>query len=249
MLRALLPRRRRPHECLRRLVWRRTGGEVIDGPLKGLKLTPELHRIHTAYLLGTYEREIAGPIEDICELDRPLVIDVGSSFGYYAVGIPRRNGTAEVIAYEMMPEARELLTGMIEANGVGERVEVRGECRRADLQADLERSAPARVVICDCEGAEIMLLDPLRVPGLAAAHVLVEVHEFLLPGLTDELRDRFEPTHRVERIDARPNPASAFPYDGGWVRWLPDASRIWAVSDQRDMNSCWLWMTPRDESQ
>jgi hypothetical protein len=100
---------------------------------------------------------------------------------------------------------------MAELNGVAHRLSVRGRCRPTDLTAALEgHSKP--VVICDVEGDEEALLDPERVGGLRNATLLVETHEFLRRGITDELCRRFAPSHDFERIWQEPRSRAEFPW-------------------------------------
>ena len=52
----------------------------------------------------------------------------------------------------------------------------------------------------DVEGAEDFLLEPSRAPGLRTAEILVELHDMFVPGVTERLKARFEPTHTVSLI-------------------------------------------------
>ncbi|MFD1808583.1 hypothetical protein ACFSHQ_12170 [Gemmobacter lanyuensis] len=76
------------------------------------------------------------------------------------------------------PRARALCAALATANGVAARVEIGGIIDHADLA--LCALAPT-VVICDIEGAEVELLDPVGAPALLAADLLVEVHEGCVP--------------------------------------------------------------------
>jgi hypothetical protein len=49
--------------------------------------------------LGTYEREIAGVVEEICRAEPAVLIDVGTAGGYYAVGFGMRLPDSKIIAF------------------------------------------------------------------------------------------------------------------------------------------------------
>ena len=56
-------------------------------------------------------------------------------------------------------------------------------------------------IIMDVEGAEDNLLDPVRVPGLRRAEVIVELHEHVVLGITERLRAaRFAKSHEPRSI-------------------------------------------------
>jgi isocitrate dehydrogenase len=47
------------------------------------------------------------------------------------------------------------------------------------------------LILCDIEGAEDSLLDPVAAPALAHADILVEAHDGMRPGLSARLAERF----------------------------------------------------------
>jgi hypothetical protein len=64
------------------------GAVVQAGPFRGMALTPMTHDEHLGpYLLGTYESELHPWIEHLTGRRFRQVLDVGSKFGYYAVGL------------------------------------------------------------------------------------------------------------------------------------------------------------------
>jgi len=94
-------------------------------------------------------------------------------------------------------------------------------------------------LVCDVEGAERDLLDPVRAPGLVHADILVEVHEGMAPGLLELLEERFAPTHRIRRIGRVLDP-SALP---AWMERASDLDRLLALWEWRAFPTPWLWMT------
>ncbi|HEY1378839.1 MAG TPA: hypothetical protein VGF55_18710 [Gemmataceae bacterium] len=233
----------RPSAVLARTVVRRTGRTVSAGPFRGMKYVTA--RVGSAYcpkLLGVYEQELHPLIDAIVRLRPDRVINLGAAEGYYAVGLARTIPAAEVVAFEQTAEGQSLLRELAALNAV-DRIRVFGRCEPADLQAEL---APARraVVVCDVEGYEATLLDPVAVPALAAAWVLVELHEFIVPGIGDLIRSRFAATHRITEIPQVDRTRADYPYQSWYTRLLPAAYAIYAVSEFRPARMSWLWLEP-----
>ena len=90
-------------------------------------------------LVGSYEAELHGVIEQIVATDYQVVVDVGCAEGYYANGLARRLPSARVYAFDTDPEARHLCEAMAALNGVEKRVIVGGKCEPDDLNALLKR--------------------------------------------------------------------------------------------------------------
>ena len=196
-LRAVLPESIRPVGYLTRLTQRKTGGVIASGPFKGVKYVK--NSFGSAYipkLLGIYERELAPAIASIVRRQPELLVDVGAAEGYYAVGIATVLPNAHIIAFEAQEGGQILLQQMIGANCVGGRVKVRGWCGPDDLNEALGNYGNTAIVM-DAEGAELDLIDLKRVPYLRHAELLIETHEFIVPGVTERLVGRLKESHRI----------------------------------------------------
>ena len=110
----------------------------------------------------------------------------------------------------MYEPARHLLLKLARLNGAVERIDLRGECSIKSLNDALEGSSrPA--IVCDCEGAEDVLLDPELVPALRKSVIVVETHDGMVPGLNERLLARFRATHDSEKIVSRPRSVDDLP--------------------------------------
>jgi len=204
--------------------------------------------IGSAYLpklLGIYERELAPRVEEACARRPALIVDIGAAEGYYAIGLARRNPQAAVVAFEMEEAGRGALVEMARLNEVAGRVRICGKCEPDDLQTALAQ-AVSPLVICDVEGYEGKLLNPLEVPALRGAFILAEMHDFLLPGISEELQKRFAMTHKVNPIWQADRSLADFPYQTLGTTLLPKSYLHWAVSEWRPVRMSWLWMEPND---
>jgi hypothetical protein len=194
-------------------------------------------------LLGVYERELRPIVEAITALEPARIVDIGAAEGYYAVGLALRNPRTTVIAYEQTAEGRDLLTGMAALNGVTDRLNIYGRCEPEDLRVQL--GSPGRtVVICDVEGYEEKLLNPVSVPELRSSWILVELHEFVVPGITETLRKRFKPTHRITHVWQTGRGREDYPYRSWYTRLLPRAYATYLVQEFRPERMSWFWLEP-----
>ena len=243
-LRRVIPARYRPIGYLQHLTRMRTNNCVRSGPFAGVRYVQD--SIGSAYipkLLGIYESELAEEVESICSRKPDLIVDIGAAEGYYAVGLAVRNPSARVVAFETQPTGQAALREMARLNRVSSRVEVRGKCEPTHLTEVLtQTNAPA--ILCDVEGYEDRLLDPQAVPALAKATILVELHDFIVPGITEILRKRFSATHHLTHISQRTRSRKQFPWRTLATRLLPNSYLDWSVSEWRPARMAWLWMVP-----
>jgi hypothetical protein len=80
---------------------------------------------------------------------------------------------------------------------------------------------------------------------LEFTHVLVEVHDFLLPGLSTKLRDRFGASHQIEEVQPRRRYRQDFPLQMPLARFLPLRYLAAFTGDERPLKNFWLWLQPK----
>jgi hypothetical protein len=227
-------------------VRQQSGDAVMTGPFKGMKLqlSPISSRHLLGYLLGTQEMELHPAIETIIGRDYRSVINIGVADGYYAIGLALRMPQAHVIGFEGLPEHHEPFWQTARLNGVADRITMHGFCDIAELQNALTEAASPSLVVCDIEGGEKALLDNDRIPELDHVDILVETHDALVPGCSKALLQRFNQTHDITSIYARPRLAPDFPADHlpRLARWLPRTA-IELMNERRTGVQEWLFMT------
>jgi hypothetical protein len=200
---------------------------VRDGPFAGLRY-PEARVAEidapVAKLLGTYEQELHPVFTAALARGVNTFIDVGSADGYYAVGLPAADRRITTYAFDLSRSARELCAEVARLNDVSGQVRIG---KRFSL-ASLSPIDPAgALMLCDIEGAEAALFEAGLVRRLGLTTVVIEVHEHVVPGLSDQLSAAFAATHLVTRIEQAPRetshglPATAFsefrPSDQNWL--------------------------------
>jgi hypothetical protein len=216
-------------------------GRVLTGPFRGMEYTDDsAGSALSPKLLGTYEKELSCVIEAACFRAYGLIIVIGAAEGYYAVGMALKSPQAHVIAFEQSEIARRLLRRLIDRNRVSERISIDKTCSIENLATVLNGEG-RKLVICDVDGAEVDLLDPIRVTGLRRVDVLVELHDCFTPGISAEIEKRFAGSHFIDVIKARPRRSWDCPKGLG----LTGRDGSLAVQEHRPGPQSWFWMRAR----
>jgi hypothetical protein len=229
-----------PASLAQKKLRRASRGVVMAGPFSGL--TYASRSVGSAYepkLLGTYEMELHGVIERLCGEGFSQIVNVGAGEGYYAVGMAVRCPSASVVAFEGDLGGQELIREMARLNGVRDRIKVEGMCGLAELSHSLPTGSPG-LLIMDVEGGELSLLRPEIIPSLEACHILVELHDFIYPGLGAEIEARFRTSHHIERVKQRSRETSDLPLRSVFLdRWM-----VRLTDEQRPALMEWLYLRP-----
>lgn len=218
----------------------RTGLEISNGPFAGMTYPKEaVGRASNlgAKLLGSYEYELGQIIEELIAEQFNTILNVGAGEGYYAVGFAGRCPESVVIAYEIDRGQRRLCRRLALANGVSNRVRLRGACRLEEIDG---KDVGRLLVLCDCEGCELALLRPDRYPLLRTSTLLVELHDSVDPTLSRQILTRFDGTHDVEVIFAEERDATKY----GDLAGMPKAVAQ-LVTFERNPPASWGLFRPR----
>ena len=184
------------------------GLTVLTGPFAGMAYVPQATgSALIPKLLGSYESELHGVIEQIAKTNYAVIIDVGCAEGYYANGLAMRLSSSHVYAFDTDPEAQALCKEMARLNHVEKRVTVLGECQPSQLNELLTYRS---LIVCDCEGYETQLLQPALVPAMIQSDILVELHDQVQPGATPLILERFAETHEVTMLTAAQRDPKAY---------------------------------------
>lgn len=193
-------------------------------------------------LIGTYECALHPSLAALISSGRyGLVVNIGCAEGYYAVGLARAMPNASVYASDIAEHARRICTLSAEINGVGNRVHLVGRCTTGSLNEILAARNDSFLFV-DCEGGEEDLLDPVLVPQLDRATILVECHDFIDPRITPLLEERFAKSHLMERIEEAPIPAA---YTSA-LQKFSSFDRMLITCEWRPEQMHWLLFRPRE---
>jgi hypothetical protein len=223
-------------------VLKQHGTKVWQGPVQGLDFLPQsAEGCHIAKLLGCYEQPLQPFIQTAIDARYPLILNIGCAEGYYAVGMARHMPSTQVLAFDLNPKAQQICAGLAASNGVSQRVKVGALFEPQDFA----QFAGQRVlVLCDIEGGERTLLDPGVAPALANFDLIIESHECLLPGITQQLRQRFQASHEITLVEDDGQRRLSCP--PGWFNNLPHLDQLLAVWEWRSGPTPWLVMKAKD---
>jgi len=152
--------------------------------------------------MGIYECELAQFLLKWSVVPFQHIINVGAGEGYYALGCAMLWPLATVTAFETNGEGRSMLLRNVQLNGVQSRVRIMGHCWREELDATIG-GGETSLVIMDAEGAEGELLAPRKIPSLANAYIIVEIHDFIDERLGEIVLSQLKSSHVIEEVRTR----------------------------------------------
>ena len=118
---------------------------------------------------------------------------------------PKFKSTFEGGLYEALAEKVEeveLARRDPPLNGI-KNIDIRSLCTHRNFE-DVLGKRP--FVFCDIDGGELDLIDPISVPGLRRADLLVEIHStanLSVPQVTEMIAKRFGDTHSIRIIEVK----------------------------------------------
>lgn len=240
----------RPSTVVNKIIVRATTGLVASGPFKGMAWeTNAMPFSQLGYLLGTFERELHSLIEDLINRNFDRIINIGGGFGYYAVGLARRNVRAQVMVFEIQDNLRVFIRQLAARNRVESRISIQGGC---DVERLRLACAPAgrTLIVIDVEGAEEFLLDPAAIPRLLTCDILVELHEFINPEIPSLLRSRFQKSHSVHENVSRPRALADFPFPALANKYYFLSRHFkYSMNERRPGSMRWWYLKPHQENQ
>jgi len=214
------------------------GTTVLQGPMKGLEfLRHSSEGCHVPKLLGTYEQPLHHHITEAINHSYDNLLNIGCAEGYYAVGLARLMTKTVSYAYDIDANARESCRALAIKNGVEDRLII-GELFTPDDFAKFE--VTRTLVFCDIEGSERELLNPVTAPALKTMDIIVESHECLVKGVTEELISRFSSTHSITKVSD--DGSRSLDYMPDWYKNLAHLDQLIGLWEWRSGPTPWLVM-------
>jgi hypothetical protein len=214
---------------------------VQGGPFSGMRYLPFASGSGLLpKLAGSYEMELHAAVAESILRSPARLINIGAAEGYYAIGYALRLPGLAVHAFDTDVLARRRLRDLARLNGVRGRVRIRGRCCHRRLESTI---VARTLIVCDCEGCESCLLNPVRAPRLRIADLVVELHVERQPAVADLLLSRFAPTHEATRLRMAARAAAAATFAGVLSRIAP-ADRGKALHEREERTE-WLWLRSR----
>lgn len=216
-----------------------TGGGIFRG-LRWPRMV-YVGSVFAPKVLGTYEVEIQPVFARLAKgIGISSFIDIGAAEGYYAVGAALLNPTLKVIAFERQTAAHEHIAELAAENSVLERIELHGEFDLAKLDKKVLGERP--LVLMDVEGAEAELIDARFAGCFAKASLIVEVHDFAVPGVARTVESVLSRTHKITDVRISRSVRGALRNGTGLSRFEWQV----ATNEKRPIGNHWLIAIPRD---
>lgn len=172
------------------------------------------------------------------------IINIGAGWGYFAIGFSILYPGARIVAFETEAARRAFVKQAAGLNGAADRVEVHGLCGINELRVKLQDTPPILIFI-DAEGAEASLLDPEALHALEQCHIIVELHEFLVPDIADVLKRRFERTHTHGSFVSTARRKTDFALHPSWPYSIfPERYFLDSMDEHRPGTMRWSYFCP-----
>ncbi|MTI42925.1 hypothetical protein E1178_04810 [Roseibium hamelinense] len=201
-----------------------------------LEDNPNIGADYVAKALGEYEREIYPAILDGVARKPSGVINVGTSDGFYLIGLQKLLPNTPLIGYEVNDKPRETCAKLLNdwSNAV-----LKGAADSQSLTDDLE-AYPDALVIMDIEGHETFLLGVPQTT-LKDASFVIELHEQSVPGITERLVSYLTPTHQVEVVEQ----SGRNPYKHNELSEFDSSEKFLFLCEFRGSEQTWLVAKPK----
>lgn len=212
------------------------GSTVLGGMFSGLEFVDKsAEGCHLPKILGCYEQPLMFEMTKILQNKYDVILNIGCAEGYYAAGFAKILLNTKIHAFDIDINAQNKCKQLALKNGVNARLLVFGELKHEDFAAYGNNRV---LVFCDIEGAEKDLLDPLKAKSLYSMDIVVELHEFIQPGLIEVFKERFEQTHTIKLIED--NGQRILTDTPDWFKKWSHLDQLLAVWEWRENATPWL---------
>ncbi len=220
---------------------------VNSGPFKGLKY-PFLSSLHSTLfpkLLGCYEFELHDALNQVFKKRYQAILDIGCAEGYYAVGLAKKFPDSIIYAIDINPVALEKTKIMASSNEVAlvDKFKVLEEVT-PDFLLSLDPSE-RHLIFSDCEGYESSLFSEEVIEHLSKSDFIVEMHDFVSPGISDLLQKRFIRTHSVQLIKSIDDIFRYREIANPEILKLPISDQINILAEKRPTQMEWIFCQPK----
>ncbi len=198
-------------------------GIIKDGIFKGLKY-PSLTSFGSALypkLIGSYEQEIQMELKQLLENNNyDTLIDFGCAEGYYLAGIGVNKPNIKLRGVDLSTTALDLTKQMLLNNGIIEERYVLSQ----NFDFNLFNENQKFLLISDCEGYEVELIDKINKLNISKIDFVIECHDFIIPNVTEILVSKLKNTHRIKIIKST--------LDTHKLSFIPTELRLRAETDR-----------------
>lgn len=220
------------------------GKAVLHGNFKGLTY-PDYESFGSAIfpkLLGSYESELNVVWGEIISTQYEEIIDIGSAEGYYSVGLAMKTSNV-VVAVDISQKALDMVRKIAQLNNVSDKVKL---MKGIDSLQLIEKVSQKKCfILCDAEGFEAEIFNADTVKALSKSHILIEVHDAKVFGVSKYLKSIFEDSHVLVSIQSTDDIYKLNNYSYEELETLSPRAKLRMLSEYRSNIQEWYYLKPR----
>lgn len=178
--------------------------KIVDGVFRDVTYETS-EGLSFAIIAGTYEKELFPVLSDLKDYTNLIVIGAGD--GYYAAGLLSKFNNLKLHAFEILPYRKINLLKNLASNSIKpNRYEIYEGATVENLKELLDELKPKNdtLIIIDVEGYEKTLLNIEQIPTFKNCSILVELHDHLVPNVSDIIKERFVHSHEFKVFKTSP---------------------------------------------
>lgn len=221
---------------------------VKNGPFAGLTYPSYISYGSALYpkILGSYEAELHAIFDIELSKHYDEIFDIGCAEGYYAVGLALKLPDTLIQAYDINEKAAGYCKEMSILNNVSDRIQIHSAFKAEMFQSfNPEKNI---LFICDCEGYENDLFSKEIIPYLKNVTLLIETHDFIIPGTSDRLELLFNDTHDIKMIQSIDDIIKTKTYRYKEIDNVDQTIKRIILQESRPHIMEWLYATPKKYS-
>ena len=189
--------------------------------------------------------ELHSTIKQVIDNKYDQIINIGCAEGYYAVGLAIRLPNAEILAYDIDSEARDLTLEMATLNGVSERVFINKNFDTNSFKKiDFNKKT---LIISDIEGYERYIFVPSVLNYLKKCSLIIETHDWVDIQISSNLEKIFSPTHNIKSILSVGDNIKAKTYKFKELKDADLLTKFRIFEEGRRFVDEWLIMSPKNK--
>ncbi|QIL40679.1 hypothetical protein G7074_16245 [Pedobacter sp. HDW13] len=175
----------------------KVGDQIYYGPFSGLKI-PEIlfDQLTVSEVLGLYESCLFETWDRVVKKNIDNMMVIGGHTGYYSAALSYLLQLKNNHVFETDTPLHHFITSWFSINKLTP-PKLYGSATEDIFENWQEK---IDLIICDCEGEEINLLNPDRFPWQKESNIVVEAHPFYKHRVLSEIIARFKKTHEINLI-------------------------------------------------
>lgn len=216
---------------------------VKFGPFEGLKypFRKSLALTLLPKILGVYEKELHPIINELKMIKYDSVVNIGCAEGYYLAGLAMVIKSQVWYAVDSNKEAIKLSKKMLEENRLSNDIRFL-HSSNFDFNEIPGLEYSRSLIFSDCEGHEYNLFNENNLYTFSNADLIIETHDFIIPGILSNLIKLFFETHHIEIIESGDNRERLKLIFDSEFNSYRNVIKEMLISEERPCKMYWLYL-------